>query len=250
MNITFTGVDEGTDLAELCRMDNSYCGNYDIIPHDEVSIEWAVLYSPTRCGDDPRYPSIEFIEEFIVQTGFALSIAIHLCGGAVDLWLERDKKLLNLTQHFGNIQLNFNDARKPIDVDLLKQRIADQGFGNYVTLQMNENNKRVINSFGDTFIQNLQFLVDSSGGRGDSPTTWPHAHRTIRTGYAGGLGPENIYANLTSIAAKTHHPLWIDMESNIRTDNQFDLNKCKEVLNECSRWATDMEAILRRAIVW
>jgi hypothetical protein len=51
-------------------------------------------------------------------------------------------------------------------------------------------------------------------------------------GYADGLNPDNIGVALPAIAAcvPEGQPYWIDMESGVRTDDRFDLDKCELVL--------------------
>ena len=51
-------------------------------------------------------------------------------------------------------------------------------------------------------------------------------------GYAGGLNPDTIGDALAAIAARVPdgQPYWIDMESGVRTDDRFDLDKCERVL--------------------
>mmetsp|Transcript_8327 Transcript_8327/g.15870 ORF Transcript_8327/g.15870 Transcript_8327/m.15870 type:complete len:287 (-) Transcript_8327:160-1020(-) len=52
-------------------------------------------------------------------------------------------------------------------------------------------------------------------------------------GYSGGLGPQNVVENVTKIqeqAEKHNYTYWVDMETRVRTDNQFDLSKCVNVL--------------------
>ena len=57
-------------------------------------------------------------------------------------------------------------------------------------------------------------------------------------GYAGGLTPENFEANAMEIAARdggTHRPFWMDIESGVRTENQFDLAKVEVILKAAQR---------------
>lgn len=77
-------------------------------------------------------------------------------------------------------------------------------------------------------------LFDPSGGRGIGGHAWPSPPPATRMGYAGGIGPDNIEQVLDQVA-----PLgaaWIDMESGVRTDDRFDLDKVREVLARAERW--------------
>ena len=50
-------------------------------------------------------------------------------------------------------------------------------------------------------------------------------------GYSGGLGPDTVQTALTAITLQhpEHVPFWIDMEGAIRTEDVFDLGKCRSV---------------------
>lgn len=63
------------------------------------------------------------------------------------------------------------------------------------------------------------------------PTTWPKPFSNVRTGYAGGLNPDNLEEQLTKIAAVVgNNSVSIDMESGVRTNNEFDLDKVRRCL--------------------
>ena len=69
-------------------------------------------------------------------------------------------------------------------------------------------------------------------GRGAAPPSWPKAREGAFCGYAGGLNPDIIGVTLPVIAAcvPAGQPYWIDMESGVRTDDRFDLDKCEFVM--------------------
>jgi phosphoribosylanthranilate isomerase len=68
----------------------------------------------------------------------------------------------------------------------------------------------------------VDWLFDRSGG------LWPpHPGGDRLVGYAGGIGPDNVADVLEQIGATG--PYWIDMESGVRTDDRFDLGKCRRV---------------------
>ena len=63
---------------------------------------------------------------------------------------------------------------------------------------------------------------------------WPSPHIDIQSGYAGGLGPDNLLAELRRIEKLTDfRPIWVDMETKIRSsdDRQFDLDKVRACLD-------------------
>lgn len=81
---------------------------------------------------------------------------------------------------------------------------------------------------------NVSWLFDRSGGEGVSATRYPapaypaNQQRAGEYGYAGGINPENVASVLERIPNYTRD-YWIDMESGVRTDDQFDLAKCRAV---------------------
>lgn len=72
-----------------------------------------------------------------------------------------------------------------------------------------------------------QVLFDASGGARDPAGQ-----------LAGGLGPENVFAELDAIATACQgQRFWIDMESRVRTvQDVFDLDACAQVLTQVNRW--------------
>ena len=81
---------------------------------------------------------------------------------------------------------------------------------------------------------NITYLFDRSEGGGvEGIEDWPpppNLATVVRLGYAGGLGPHNIDRAL-AVAANWPEAckLWFDMEGNIRTKGQFDLDKVEQV---------------------
>ena len=91
--------------------------------------------------------------------------------------------------------------------------------------------------FGDdsSRFSNLALLFDASCGFGVVGERLPPIER-VHCGYAGGFGPDNMRQEMgkVSSAVGTRGPVWIDMESNIRTSTPegdlFDLSKVRSVL--------------------
>jgi len=78
---------------------------------------------------------------------------------------------------------------------------------------------------------NAVALYDHSGGKGRVPRNWtPLPHPEVFTGYAGGLGPDNLADQLKRIEdAVGDSTIWIDLETKVRSDNDqvFDLDKVR-----------------------
>lgn len=196
--ITFTGVDDYTDINEMRRLSAEY------------PIEWGVLFSPDNQGNASRFPSVETLSRLAAS---GLRLAAHLCGGhskaimagraispPVDLGI------------FARIQINHSSP----DPKAISAYQAKSGAG------------CIAQARGTEFPEsaNFEWLFDTSGGRGVEPGSWPK-HPGYRVGYAGGIGPDNVAAVIAAI--NSCGPYWIDMESKVRTNGVFDLNLCRQV---------------------
>lgn len=204
--ITFTGVDRSTDVAEMVRLSAVY------------PIEWGVLFSPNRQGapSHPRYPD-RFTRAMVKRPD--LRLAAHLCGGH-SLDVMRGRRPRVDLGGFTRVQVN---AGTPTTA-------AIAAFSQQVGLSCIAQCRGT--GFPDD--ETISWLYDASGGRGIRPASWPgHPGENRFVGYAGGIGPDNVLAVLDEIAAARSvdglGPYWIDMESGVRTDDRFDLAKCRRV---------------------
>ena len=54
-----------------------------------------------------------------------------------------------------------------------------------------------------------------------------------KAGYAGGIGPGNVYDKAKELFLNENvEDFWVDMESGVRTDDWFDLNKAEKVIQQ------------------
>ncbi|MDF2421383.1 MAG: hypothetical protein OPY06_00025, partial [Nitrosopumilus sp.] len=73
------------------------------------------------------------------------------------------------------------------------------------------------------------------------PDQWSAPFEGAYTGYAGGLGPDNLENELHKIAEVCgENPIWIDAETKLRSDNDriFDLQK-GEFLKIAEPWVVE-----------
>ena len=79
----------------------------------------------------------------------------------------------------------------------------------------------------------VSLLYDTSSGAGVLPYTWPSPMPDRRCGYAGGLGPDNLKAELEYLDyfLPENTVIWIDMETNVRTNAKLDLDKVKKCID-------------------
>lgn len=201
--ITFTGADDWTDVAGMEALSAVY------------PIEWGVLFSPSRQGKDPRYPGGE-AQSRLLST--SLRLAAHICGDHARAAMDGRK--LDIPVDLGcfrRVQVN-HAAPDPWAIERFRR-----GWGPRCIAQTR----------GDAFPADasLDWLHDASGGRGIRTTAWPeHPGDGRMVGYAGGISPDNVLDVLAEIAEiAADGPYWIDMESGVRTDDRFDLEKCRRV---------------------
>ena len=77
----------------------------------------------------------------------------------------------------------------------------------------------------------ISILLDESGGKGiEAPFRMPSYLHNVHVGFAGGINPDNVVAKVQEITSLPHvNRFWIDMESGVRTNDRFDLDKVEQV---------------------
>ncbi len=195
--LTFTGIDASTDLARVEYLSSIY------------PIEWGVLFSPDRQGQEPRYPDIATIDRF---RGIDVRKSAHLCGDYSKMVMKGHPLPVDFTG-FERVQIN---SRKPD-----AKAIAGFAANNLLLGIMQTRDLEFPEDEG------IAILFDRSGGFGRPPEAWPKHPGGRLVGYAGGISPENIQQVLESVDSSG--PYWLDMESGIRTDDMLDLDKCEAV---------------------
>lgn len=194
--ITFTGLDERTDFARVQELSSAY------------SIEWGVLFSQSRQGQEPRYPDSDTITKI---RDVPVLKAAHLCGEYARM-VQRGEVLNLDLSGYSRAQINTHDP----DFAAIEQ------FGKTCAVQTIAQHRTLI--FPDS--GEVQLLFDRSGGKGESPKEWPQNPGRM-VGYAGGISPETIDDVLNGIDRRGY--FWLDMESGIRTDDWLDLDKCEAI---------------------
>ena len=233
--VSLTGADDKVKPAALAALSARYA--------KAVPPEWAILYCHEKEGT-ARYPSLAWRESFLeLSLPFT---AAHLCGPQVFrdiLDPATAQPLIADLSRYGRVQLNIN-ARRPEFTEeevLVVYRTLHQA-GLHLILQHHDNSRRPIEKFLSTLdaasLSRIDLLHDESKGTGTAPEQWPPISTVgpvpLRCGYAGGLGPAVLEEELPRInesaTAWRDWPYFIDMESGIRTENEFDLAKVEAVL--------------------
>ena len=210
--VTFTGADERTDVAALERL---------IYKHPFVEI--GLLYSATPEGRN-RYPSLDWIKRAASKLGD--NCAIHVCGRTARAQIAAGE-LASLVKHVGRVQVNGT-----ISVDEIVQLYGEVPL---LVTQHTAANERLVSGWCATCFDH-ELLVDGSGGRGQRPEQWLRPETDKMVGFAGGLGPDNLAEEMPRIAAAARGAYWIDMESSLRIDDWFDVDRCYAALKAAEPW--------------
>jgi hypothetical protein len=183
--------------------------------------------------------------------------------------------LTNLSRVFKRVQINYNFKRSkkwnltPVlkyakenpdrsiifqfnlsNADALLDAILD-GQKSPFNISMIQAAKKAMKAHGHEVIENVpnnvHFLFDSSGGNGlyDDTLFYTEPILDYYTGYAGGINCENVESICKIITEHkpttlAYHPnntnCWIDLESGVRTNNEFDLEKVETILKITSKF--------------
>lgn len=215
-NVAITGPDDAVDIADLNAMGAEF-------PY----VEWALLCEPEAAGT-ARAPSFEWIDEFMREAKGHR--AVHLCTTALIDFSNAAEKFRRIVEGFDRIQLNFKYRETGNRLNLEGLVAQVKSFPD----------KTFIFQYGGEYVKflpafktckNMALLFDASAGSGTLPGSWPAPVEGYSCGYAGGLNPDNVAAQIQAIAkAAPGYTTWIDMESGVRTNDVFDLTKVRRVL--------------------
>ena len=221
--VTFTGIDLWTDLQRLASISQQY-------PY----AEFGLLMSKDWQENGPRFPNPDIIWKLAnIWSGQPFHLSLHLCGEFAIAAAKGDYSCLdtdvasNLFSIFERVQLNLDS--KPL-FDVLHHASLP---GKEVIVQMRTA------ALCRQFIEGgspegMSYLIDFSGGRGlDTPVEVVNVPG-VHVGYAGGIGPGNVGQKLRGLLTyPSDGEFWIDMETRVRTDEKFDLDKVEQVLKIC-----------------
>lgn len=221
LNITFTGVDDRTDLVRLRDIQRRY-----------PLAEFGVLLSATQTA--PRYPSRETVARL---RGLGLSLSAHLCGSIAREAYEGDwTRTLDHCSDFDIFRrCQLNVAGSPY-VTGLPETASFPDSLQEVIIQQHSGTAGCQQFLGTADKSRLSVLIDDSGDRGRfggfKPMPGPY-----RVGYAGGIGPDNVAAVMQQLMrSPVVGRFWIDKESKVRDAGDWlDLDKVEAVLETVER---------------
>lgn len=224
-HITFTGLDERTDVNQL-----------KIIQKAFPIVEFGVLMSKNWKTNGNRYPDPDIISRFTDQ---GLNLSAHLCGSIARKAYTGDFKdvidIYPIFAHpdFKRTQINIAPYENIFETaGTLEEKMEKE-----IIIQQRSPSIKDSHAFIRFELKNpdtdVTLLVDPSGGRGVDEGLDIIA-TLYKTGYAGGINADNVEGKLQFLMdMETVGDFWIDMESGVRTDDWFDINKVMDVLEKC-----------------
>ncbi|MFA5490800.1 MAG: hypothetical protein WC284_16595 [Candidimonas sp.] len=219
-SLTISGPDDNVDIKSLYEISKEF-----------PFIEWGILRSYKT---KPRYPSDEWIREFLnavnppklVPRIHRPSVSFHLCGQlCADVLNGKEINLNGSSRVQINTMgiINFENT-KSINLQNLKR------FNQKKILQIPNGDYDIVKEIENHNFSDISFLIDPSGGQGIEITKFTTTKRPF--GLAGGLNEHNIVDKIKQWK-KIHksRSIWIDLESGVRTNDKFDLDKVVRIAN-------------------
>ena len=216
-HITFTGVDDDTDFKRLVSIQQRY-----------PKVEFGVLVSRKWIENGKRYLSPFKAREL---RGLGLRLSAHLCGSiARDVLhmggFSNTDDFSEIIDMFSRVQLNISNYD---ELESLNPYFLPGHLQEIIIQQAFDHNTFMLCRIasGDC----ISILLDESGGKGiDTPINMPSYLQNVHVGFAGGINPDNVVAKVSEITSLPYvNRFWIDMESGVRTDDRFDLDKVEQV---------------------
>ena len=219
-HITFTGIDAKTDIKALQEIQREY-----------PLVEFGVLTAKNWSENGNRYPDPDTLSRLANK---GLNLSCHVCGSYAraitqDIeWSHLFDLLGENKDIFNRCQINIAANEPTKNTFFLK---TPRYFKEIIIQQKSVDEHKTwdaINYHGF-----MSILLDASGGLGIDTgiKLWPDWF--YKVGYAGGMNADNVGDKLAYLIENARHPFWIDMESGVRTDDWFDIDKVLKVLKVC-----------------
>jgi hypothetical protein len=234
LGVTFAGVDETADVEKLKEIGSHY-----------FTVEWGLWLAVEHQGRVAGFPSVEWI----CKLAPGLNLAAQLRGkSATDFLRGNDAELMayygEAWSLFRRIQINSTDRIDQVDLSGLT-RLIEKNPEKEVILRVRDRNLEVADALVTAGIS-CSTLFDESELQEPAQKKWPKGiKRFSGCGYAGGLGPDNIYKQLSPIlnAAQSAERWWVEIDSSLRTKQHdqdvFSLASCKRAIREFDSFFLD-----------
>jgi hypothetical protein len=208
------------------------------VAKDYPFVEWGILLSTNKSGS-PRFPSYRWLIAFADSNAEQqLKVSAHLCGGTVRDYIDRGRAPAWLVHPawrfvFNRYQVNTHGIAHPMHPEYPARVKA---VGKECIVQMDNENNHLLDALSAAGCK-VSALFDLSHGAGTLPSEWPAA-LNVPCGYAGGLSPRNVKEQLARIEQVVGDgTVWIDAETHLRTDEQFDMGKVTSFLEAAAPYA-------------
>lgn len=206
-SLTLTGADQWTDTEALAG---------------QRGVEFGLLYSRSNTAN--RYPDYGTLVRLLKQLP---NPALHVCGSqARDALFQPN--FWELAGRVNRIQVNGRVTVTELN------RLLSLYPAHVIITQHRPGNEPLAASWH----QRHCILVDGSGGQGILPDKWEQPDTQRPVGFAGGLTPDNLKEQLSKILAVRKHSWWVDMESGLRTDDRFDVDKALTAAERFRWWCS------------
>lgn len=210
--VTFTGIDQKTKISDLEKLYKEY-----------PFLEFGFLVSEnnTNKNVENKYPSLVMLKGLKNKN---IPLSLHVCGRLAreivqhNNWQPLFDLMGEYMELFSRIQLNVAGTKKYLQEITFPEN-------KQVIIQFNTSNTEMYELYKS---ENVVGFQDNSGGTGKTETTW-FENNDKYFGYAGGIGEENVIEVVESINKVHNENYWIDMETKIRTNDKFDIEKCKNI---------------------
>lgn len=222
IRLSITGADNNTKINELTQLSEKHYG-----------LELALLYFPEKENQN-RNPGQTFRDEFFNQIKKE-NTALHLCGKKVFEEILSpyftSTNVFKELQKASRLQLNINarfDLFSKLEIHTIYEKLLNEGFE--LILQYHTRSEHWILDFIEKRNnEKINILLDSSLGKGVYCENFvippPLMGYNYPLGFAGGLNENNIAHAHEQIKKLNLKSYWLDLESGVRTKNEFDMSK-------------------------
>lgn len=204
--IAFTGADDAALLPGMQALSARY------------PIEWGLLVDKEKEGV-ALFPSTG--DRAAILSAPGLRVTAHVCGTWAQEIVEDPEGAMFDPAGFRRVQVN-HGIQGSNDAQVARTGRFARRHGLRAVLQCG------VDFPADA---DVDWLYDVSFGTGRKPTRWPALpDRTAPfCGYSGGIGPDNVATLLAQLEVPDGADFWIDMESGVRSNGRFDLDRCAAV---------------------
>jgi len=221
--VTLTGADDSVVPGDLIDISREF-----------PFVEWGILVGSSM--GSTRFPSrawIDYLLSAVSMAGVPVNLSLHICGVYIREIRTGHSSLRNALGpklcEFQRAQLNWHaEYQGRIGEHILKAFRSLYPWEPEIIFQLDGVNEAIMSEADGRF--RCSGLFDASHGAGELPSEWRLPRTDMQCGWAGGLGPDNVAEQLEKIRELARGPFWIDMETKLFTDGEFDLTKCRAVL--------------------